>query len=129
MAESVTTSSKWVTAKVQEIQWSWTAASDGSLTSTAHPESVDGYVVGAVTNPGATAPQDNYDITVTDGDGCDVFGAALNNRDTANSEYAIPKADGTNYAERWVSGILTMNLSGNNVDSATGVLKVYIRRP
>lgn len=79
----------------------------------------------AITNPGSTAPTDNYDITITDEDGVDIFGGSLANRDTANSEQARP-AIATLGGERLVDGsILTFNLTNNSVASATGVCKVY----
>ena len=48
-----------------------------------------GHLIKGVTDPGATAPTDNYDITITDEEGVDVLAACLadlTNRDTANSE-------------------------------------------
>jgi len=109
------------------ITYTWTAdASDGSVPATASPK-VTGYVVLAITDPGATAPTDNYDITLTDEDDVDVFGGNLANRDTANSEHAVPKI-GSVYGGRFVNSALTMNLSNNSVNSATGELKVYIAK-
>ena len=87
-----------------------------------------GYVVRATTNPGTTAPQDNYDITLTDADGIDVMGGALMNRDTVTSEHVGSLLQAGNFDWCFVDGTLTLNLSGNNVNSATGVLKVYIQR-
>src|SRR4030043_2102612 len=39
------------------------------------------YIIMVETDPGATAPSDNYDITITDARGVDVMGGALANRD------------------------------------------------
>lgn len=82
------------------------------------------YCVLAVTDPGSTAPTDNYDITIEDEYGVDVFGGSLTNRDTANSEQAIPQI-GTGLASRLCGGTWTFKLSGNSVNSATGKLCLY----
>lgn len=128
-AESVTQT--WIncTAKVECLTFAWQADSNGALTATASNRSIDGYIIQIVTNPGDTAPTDNYNITLNNSDGADVCGTVLANRDTANSEIALPKPDGTNFADAWISGILTLAVTGNSVDSATGTVKVYIRRP
>ena len=57
-------------------------------------------------------------------------GGTLADRDETNSEQAVPCVDTTNsvYGARWVSGKLTLNLSGNSVASATGTVVVYFFR-
>lgn len=129
-AGTVTQAWTQCTKNVECLAYTWTAdASAATVPATASNKSIDGYVIQVVTNPGSTAPTDDYDITLTNSDGADVMGGALANRDTANSEIAIPKVDGTNYADAWVSGTLTLNISNNSVNSATGVVRVYIKRP
>src|SRR5574343_100376 len=80
------------TAKSNTWLWcitlTWTAHTDGSFTSVATPY-IDGMVLMAETNPGATAPTANYDITLTSSDGVDVFGGALLNRHTSTSERSM----------------------------------------
>lgn len=78
-----------------------------------------------VTNPGVPAPTDNYDITITDSDGLDVLGGVGANRDTANTEEA--EIVQTSF-QRIVADVLTFNLSGNSVNSATGVCKLFVLR-
>ena len=112
---------------------SWTA-DDGNGTvpdtamSTAILNQLKGHyeVYDAMTNPGSTAPTDNYDITIENSDG-DVFGGALANRDTANTEWTPPYHGGA-YVTVPVDGTLTHTLSNNSVNSATGVTRVYFRR-
>jgi hypothetical protein len=128
-AESITQVWTDCTAKVQCLTFSWQADPNGALSATASNRSIDGYVIQVVTNPGTTTPTDNYDITLINSDGADIMGTALTNRDTANSEIAIPKPDGTNFVDAWVSGLLTLTITGNSVPDATGVVKIYIRRP
>jgi len=52
-------------------------------------EKIVGKLLKAITDPGATAPTDNYDIAITDSEGVDVLAgcaSTLANRDTANTE-------------------------------------------
>lgn len=52
---------------------------------------VGGYIEMFTTNPGATAPTDNYDITIKKKTSeVDVFQGGLQNRDTANTETGWP---------------------------------------
>ena len=128
MAESVT-QQVYKAGKLTIVQLDVVTAADGSLTNTA----LDAYIQKAirgkkcilgVTNPGSTAPTDNYDLTVLDGESCDIFGGELANRDTANSEQAIPKA-GNSYGGRPIDTNLTLTLANNSVNSATLRLKLY----
>lgn len=125
-AGSVTTTGPtFLESQIYTITYAWTGdASNGTVPATAGPE-IEGFVLMAVTDPGSTAPTDNYDITLTDGDSVDVFGAELSNRDTLLSEQAIPKV-GSDYKKRYVKGTLTLNLSNNSATSATGTVKVYV---
>jgi len=127
-AGTVTQTSTNVSKDVTQLTYTWTAdASDGSVPATSSEQSYDGYVVLVVTDPGSTAPTDNYDITLTDGDGVDIMGGTLANRDTANTEQAVPKIDAV-YGARWVSGAITLTITNNSVNSATGEVKIWIVR-
>lgn len=78
--------------------------------------SPEGTLLALVTNPGATAPTDNYDITLIDGDGLDrLFGYGLN-RDTANSELVRPNSPISK------GETLTLTLANNSVNSAVVVI-------
>lgn len=48
------------------------------------------HIYGITTDPGATAPTDNWDLTVENGDSVDILGGNGLNRDTANTEHAAP---------------------------------------
>ena len=76
-----------------------------------------------ITNPGTTAPQDNYDITLTS-EGADMLLGGGANRDTANTEIAFVESNGAHpvYAG---TDTLVLNVTGNNVNSATSVIKLY----
>ena len=73
-----------------------------------------------MTNPGATAPTDNYDIVVNDADSVDVAAGVLANRDTANSEQAYPAADTYHVFDGPLS--LVVSAAGN---AKQGTLTLY----
>jgi hypothetical protein len=104
-----------------------TAHTDGSVDSVATPFDIDGWVFLATTNPGATAPTDEYSLALNDSEGIDVFGGELETRSESNSEQAAPKI-GNTYGARFVSGPLTIAVSGNSVSGALIALKVYFIR-
>ena len=118
----LTPASKW---KVVTI--TWTAHTNGTVTSEAFSDNgftqdIPANIQYAVTDPGATAPTDNYDITITDALGNDVFGGELMNRDTSTSESAEPAIP---YIRVNLKD-LNFNLSGNSQNGATGVVKIYV---
>lgn len=76
-------------AGVRKVLIDWTSDSGGAVSVTTRK--ISGTLIKGVTDPGATAPTDNYDIAVTDEEGVDVLAAcqsSLQNRDTATSEQA-----------------------------------------
>lgn len=96
-----------------------------------------GEIVKAVTDPGATAPTDDYDIAVTDEEGVDVLApcqSTLANRDTANSEqvyFLVKDAAGTPLAQPVhpvVCDKLTVSIT-NAGNSKVGQLILYVRQP
>ncbi len=96
---------------------------------------ITGTLIKGVTDPGATAPTDNYDINITDEEGVDVLAACqstLANRDTANSEQAyflVLDAAGTPLAQSVhpvVCDVLTIAVT-NAGNSKTGQLVLYYR--
>jgi hypothetical protein len=118
---------KFYNERVVEYLITWTADSAAAtVPATATDTAIVGYVFMAQTNPGTTAPTDDYDITLTDADGIDVFGGELLNRDEANSEQTVPKVGSSVYGSRFVNSVLTFNLSNNAVNSATGTVRVYV---
>jgi hypothetical protein len=107
----------------------WTSHTDGTV---ALPTpTINGTILRVTFNPGATAPTDNYDVTLTDEDGIDVLGGQGANRDTANSESVCPGlafTDGTttSVVPIAVAGTLTLNVS-NAGDSKQGTVVLYVR--
>lgn len=113
--------------KVYVYKVAWTASSiDGSVIDTSLPK-VHGFLMKATTNPGATAPTDNYDITLADTDDAtlDAANSLLLNRDTATTEVAYPVGT-TGATPLWFQpGTYTLSIANNSVNSATGVIWLY----
>lgn len=104
-------------------------ASNGSVPATVLLRSggtvanTDGWAIVSVeTDPGGTAPTDNWDLTITNPQGVDLLGGACANRDTSNSESCTPTALIP------IDGNLTLNVSGNSVNSATIRIVVNLAR-
>src|SRR5688500_13762736 len=72
----------------ERIVVDWTSDTDG--TGSVSISNLYGWLVRLVTDPGATAPTDDYDLTLVDEDSVDVLAGAGLNRDTANSEQVAP---------------------------------------
>jgi len=131
-AENIYSSEGWT--GLSKITFTCTAdASDGSFPATATNAANTAFITGkyllkATTNPGATAPTDNYDITLTDADGVDLMGGTLANRDTANSEEALPYIGGLAYGPQPITGALTHTPTGNSVNSAISVTTYIFSR-
>lgn len=86
--------------------------------------SIDGWVTRVVTNPGSTAPTDNYDIALNDTGG-DIMQGALNDRDTANTEDALPKDSSGAVGWKRVHSVIVPIITNNSENSAVTVIKVY----
>lgn len=105
----------------------------GNVTGTTRK--IAGALIKGVTDPGATAPDDNYDIAITDPEGLDVLTPSegeLGNRDTANSEqtyFLIADAAMTPAATAVhpvVCDALTITIT-NAGNSKTGQLIIYYK--
>jgi hypothetical protein len=86
-----------------------------------NPVKLKGFIRKIVTDPGATAPTDQYDITLTDEDGYDVAGGSLANRATATTEAVVPSAP------IYVDSELTVNISAAG-DEKTIELKIFMTK-
>ncbi len=100
---------------------SWTSAADGSATGTVN---LQGFLIKVVTDPGATAPTDNYDISLVQ-NGIDQLGDLLLNRDTANTEMVYPVVSGA-CTPIFLAGDHTFTIA-NAGDSKVGTVYFYIR--
>jgi hypothetical protein len=127
MAGTITQALTSDVAPVKVITFTCTAdSSDGSYpATTVSAADVKGSLLQIVTDPdGTTAPQDNYDITLTESGGADMLLGVGANRDTANTEIAIIESNGARsvVAE---TDTLTLTITNNNVNSAVIVIKLY----
>jgi hypothetical protein len=80
----------------------------------------------ACSDPGSTAPTDNFDYTFTDAHR-DLLGGLGANHDNSTTECFVPKIDATNNiygAVPWVTS-LTLAITGNSVASAGIVFDFY----
>ena len=86
----------------------------------------EGRLLDLATNPGATAPTANYDVTVVDQHGHDVLESVGLNRHTANTEKAPIVYSGTGlHPTVDESDTLTLNIDNNAVNSAQTVIELY----
>lgn len=117
----VTTSEETESGSVKKITFDWLSDdAAGTATGTTTKE-YNGKVIWLVTDPGAAAPTDNYDVTVTDEGGEDVLAGAGADRDTANTEYVAEASLGA------VAGsALTLNIT-NAGNAKDGEVILYIR--
>ena len=100
-------------------------ASDGTVPDTTLND-MCGYIMKIVSNPGSTAPTDNWDFVLNDSDGVDVLGGAGANRDTTNSEQVYPTVSGAAIPIWLPYGSYTLVISGNSNASATGTITIYL---
>ena len=129
MAGTVTQATTTLVDHVKVVTLTCTAdASDGSYPATALTgvpnNGKRGRLLQIATDPGATAPQANYDIALTEGGGADLLLGVGANRHTSNSEVAIIESNGAHpvYAG---TDTLTLALSNNNVNSALVTIELY----
>lgn len=114
---------------IRKVRLDWTSDSSGNASQTFG--SIEGTIVRVVTNPGSTAPTDNYDMTITDEDGYDILAGQGSNRDTSTTESfvpGIPFTDGTttSVAPVVVDGNLTLTIS-NAGATKDGSVVLYVR--
>lgn len=95
---------------------------------------VSGRLVKGVTDPGATAPTDNYDVTITDDEGVNVLAGCdddLADRDTSNSEevyFLVKDHAGTPLAQSLHPVVCSpLSIAVENAgNSKTGQLILYV---
>lgn len=108
--------------------FNWTSGTDGGVTITTGP-SMFGQIVRVTTDPGSTAPTDNYDIVMNDDNSFDLLCGTGANRDTANTESVVPFIGNgtTTDAPVWVSGQCTPAIT-NAGSAKIGSLIIYIHK-
>lgn len=112
--------------KVVKVEW--TAAANGSKATGVIP-AMKGHLKVIVTDPGATAPADNYDLTLIDQYGIDVLGGGGLDRDTTNTEAAIPLAGALAIpGGRPIKGPLTATFANTTNANCNGTFYLYIEK-
>lgn len=137
MAGSVTVSRSMIeygkgrSKRCEKVSFAITAdAADGSMPDTT--VSLAGWLIKVVTNPGATAPTANYDLSLNDplDTTFDALGAALNNRHTTNTEQVYPAIAGSpgtvTAMTPFLAGDYVLKLANNIVNSATIAMDFYL---
>lgn len=121
--------SDWV--DIGNGQWavtvSWTDDTAGTTGTIYVPAALYGLWAGCIiTDPGSTAPTDNYDIVVSSSitsrwAALDIFDGNALNRDSAMTEKST-----WSMAPMPLYGTLTFTLSGNAVNGATGTVTIIL---
>jgi hypothetical protein len=123
MAAGTVTITETIHTTVKKIKFAWTSGTggEGGTASGTTTYAYDGKLELLTTDPGATAPSDDYDITITDSDSIDVLAGAGANRDTANTEQVLGSSLGAVAGSK-----LTINIT-NAGDAKVGTAYLYIR--
>lgn len=101
-------------------------AADGSVPNTDLSVKISGRLLALETDPGATQPTANYDITLEDASGHDVLQGVGANRSTSATEKVAIVFSGTSvHPPVAVSDVLTFKLANNLVNAAALVAKLY----
>jgi hypothetical protein len=106
------------TEKVQ-IDWTSDASGDADATVNLH-----GFLIKVITDPSATAPTDNYDITLM-ADGIDQAASLLLDRDTTNTEMVYPVVTGA-CTPIFLAGNHTFTVA-NAGNAKLGTVYLYLR--
>ncbi len=124
MAAGTVTITEETYGTIKKIKFAWTSGTGGDVgTASGQTSNVySGKILGLATNPDATAPDDNYTVTILDEDSMDVLmGAAVGNRDTANTEYILSTSLGAVANDK-----LTINIASAG-SAKIGIAYLYIR--
>lgn len=106
---------------------SWLGAEDGGAVADQILGKIKGWVFMLITDPGATAPTDNYDITIEDEFGLDILEGIGANRHTSTTQMARITVN-SNAAERYVNSVCTFKIANQGVNSALGIVYLFVRR-
>ena len=118
MAGTVTTTEQTY-GNVKKITFDVTSASNGAADATTTAR-FDGAILLVCTDPGATAPTADWDLTIEDSDGVDLLAGQGADRHTSNTEYINSGMGGV------ADDTVTLGVT-NAGDSKTLKVYVYIR--
>ncbi len=108
----------------QKITFAWTSV-DGTGDAGKAQKTTTKYYTGElarlITDPGATAPTDDYDVVINDDDGFDALLGAGANRDAVNTEQVLASSLGC-----VVNSKLTLSIT-NAGNAKVGTVYLYIK--
>lgn len=123
-AGTITLSSDIVAKGYRVMTFAWTSDGSGDVNGTAF--GTQGILLRVVTNPGATAPDDNYDLTLLDADAVDVLEGAGADRDTANSQQISLLAPTSTTGPIALAGQITPTIA-NAGSGKNGTITLYLK--
>lgn len=121
---AVTSITEIAHGSVKKIKFEFTSG-EGAYAGAASATTTKAYygeILQVVTDPGATAPSDNWDLTIIDPDSIDLLKGNGADRDTADTEYIVGST--TNMLP--AAGKLTFNVT-NAGNQKQGAVYVWIR--
>jgi hypothetical protein len=126
-AAGTITQSYVAVGNIRKVVFTCTAdAAAATFPATVLTGKIEGRLIAIETDPGSTAPTDNYDIAITDALGLDVLQGAGQNRDTVTTESAaIVFASTSVNPVVDESDTLTLAITNNAVNSATITIVLY----
>lgn len=116
---------------IRSLVYTCTADAANAAFPTQALPAIEGRLLDLVTNPGATAPTNAYDVTVEDQHGHDVLEGVGANRDGAAPGSAATEKVPVVYSGTSLhptvdeADTLTLKLAGNSVNSAVTVVQIY----
>lgn len=111
---------------IKTIEFACTAdAAAATFPNTALTQKIDGFLLAIETNPGATAPTDQYDITIEDEEGLDQLQGTGANRATATTEIASVVVGTYFHPPVTQDMTLTLKIANNSVNSALIKIILY----
>lgn len=104
-----------------------TADSSAATFPTLTLKKLNGFLQPVITNPGSTAPTDNYDITLAPSfdSTADISGGGLSNRDTSTTELGTVTLSGS-ATPAYLNGDYILAIANNSVNSAVVVITMDI---
>jgi len=117
---------------VAKVIVDWVSDSAAGSVSQLSTKPVFGEILRITTNPGATAPTDQYDVTILDEDSVDVALGTLANRATATTQTVYPTVAGSattpvSDVRMAVAGRITLTIAAAG-NSKNGRVTIYLRR-
>jgi len=121
MAGTVTVTEETLGSLIK-ITWAWTTDASGDADECTTGV-YTGKVIALVTDPGSTAPTDNWDLVINDDQSVDVLAGAGANRDTADTEQVTDEASLGIVVRSTLDAVIS-----NGGNAKEGTVYLYLRR-